>query len=147
MSLASLNTAAAANEGRVLTLVHPEDRTPLNGQNGKPITITLLGQDSDAFIKAENAARNRSVESLREAAKFSAAAADLQACEMLARCTVNWSGIPKAWLDGSEDESPVKHTDENAVALYSNPGVSWLRAQVDKFVANRANFLKASPKT
>lgn len=147
MSLASLNTAKAANEGRILTLLHPDDRVPLLDAKGKPLTITLLGRDSDAFIRAENAARNRTVEGVTSGAKFSAAAADVQACETLARCTVDWSGIPKGWIDGSDDETPIKHSSENAVALYGNPGVSWLREQVDKFIANRANFLKASPKT
>lgn len=146
MSLAALNTAAAANEGRVLTVLHPTERTPLVGQNGKPVTITLLGQDSDIFIKAENAARARAMEHLSEGGKFSPAASDLQACEALARCTLDWSNIPKGWIDGTDDETPAKHSHETAVALYQNPGVKWLRDQTDKFIATRSNFLKASPK-
>lgn len=147
MSLTSLNTAAAANEGRAMPVLHPTDRTPLRDDKGKPVSITLLGQDSDTFIKAENAARARTMENLSQGAKFSPAASDLQACEALAHCTTDWSGIPKGWLDGTDDETPIKHTAENALALYQNPGVKWLRDQVDKFIANRANFLKASPTT
>jgi len=145
MSLTSLNTASAANEGRAMPVLHPEDRTPLLDEKGKPVTITLMGRDSDAFIKAENAARNRAMEQLSKGVKFSAAAAERQTCETLARCTVDWSGIPKGWLDGSDDETPVKLSEENAVALYSNPGVKWLRDQVDEFIGARANFLKRSP--
>lgn len=146
MSLASLNTAAAANEGRTMPVLHPTDRTPLKDEKGKPVTIDLLGRDSDVFVKAENAARNKAVEGIKEGVKFSSAAADLAGAETLARATTAWSGIPKGWIDGSDDETPVPHTFENAVALYSNKGVAWLRDQADKFIGDRGNFLKASPK-
>ncbi|MNS58674.1 hypothetical protein D3C72_916010 [compost metagenome] len=145
MSLTSLNTASAANEGRVMLVLHPEDRTPLLDEKKKPVTITLLGRDSDTFIQAENASRNRAMEQLSKNVKFSAAAAEQQTCETLARCTVDWSGIPKGWIDGTDDETAAKLTEESAAALYASTGVKWLRDQVDEFVGTRANFLKRSP--
>lgn len=144
MSLLALNTASAANAGRVMPVLHPEDRTPLKNGDAT-MTLTLLGRDSDAFIRAENTARNRSVEQLSENVKFSAAAVDLEAAKTLAACTTGWTGIPKGWLDGSDDETPAKFSEEAALALYTSPGLKWVRDQADRFIGNRANFLTASP--
>lgn len=141
MSLASLNFASAANEGRTMTVLHPIDRTALLDEKGDPVTITLLGRDSDAFIAAENAARNRAVEQIKEGAKFSAAAADEEAAASLARATTGWSGVVQGWIDGTGDETPAKFSVENAKKLYMGRGVRWIRDQADKFVGDRAHFL------
>lgn len=144
-NLASLNFASAADQGATMPVLHPIDRVPLLDAKKKPVTIDLLGRDSDTWIKGENAARNKSVEQLTTGAKYSAAAADRRDAESLARATTGWSGIPKAWLEeGSNDESPAEFSFENAVKLYTNRGVRWLRDDADKFVGTRANFLKAS---
>lgn len=145
MSLASLNFATAANEGRTMIVQHPVDRTALLDANKNPVTIDLLGRDSDTFVAGENAARNRAVEQITAGAKFSAAAADEEAAGSLARATTGWSGIPQGWIDGTEDETPAKFSFENAKKLYLNRGVRWLRDQADKFIGDRANFLPASP--
>lgn len=143
MNLIALNTASAANEGRPMAVLHPDDRTPLTwGDKKDPLTITLLGKDSDAFIRDEQAARNKAVALATKGVKFSAAAQDRQVAETLAHCTTGWSGVPQGWIDGSEDESPAEFSFENAVALYLNPGVRWLRDQVDEFIAERRHFLK-----
>lgn len=145
MKLTSLNVAEAANAGRVLHLLHPVDRTPLyagEGKERKPVTFTLLGKDSDAFIKAANSARNVQAETLIKGGKPSAAAADVQGNKALADCTVAWSGVPQGWIDSTDDETPAAHSAEAAFNLYSNPGVRWVRDQVDEFVGAREHFLK-----
>lgn len=144
MSLLSLNTATASNAGRVMPVLHPDDRTPLTfGKDKKALTLTLLGKDSDAFIRADQAARNVQMQTLAKGVKYSSAAVDVQISEMLARCTTGWAGIPQGWIDGSDDEKPSEFSYENAVALYSNQGLRWLRDLADEFVGDRRNFLKA----
>lgn len=147
MDLTSLNFSDAANEGRALTVLHPVERTVLLDADKKPVTITLLGRDSDAFVASENAARNRAVEQLTSGAKFNAAGADEEAAASLARATTGWSGVPQGWIDGTRNKAPAEFSIENAKKLYLNRGVRWLRDQVDKFIGDRANFLPASPTT
>ena len=147
MSLASLNFASAANEGRTMTVLHPVERTVLLDDKGAPVTITLLGRDSDTFIAAENAARNRAVEQIKEGAKFSAAASDEEAAASLARATTGWSGVVQGWIDGTDDNSPAKFSFDAAKKLYLSRGVRWIRDQADKFIGDRANFLPPSPTT
>lgn len=142
MSLASLNYSAAANVGRPMPVMHPVERTPV--KNGDvEMSIHLLGQDSDTFVSEEFAAREKAVEDLTEGVKFSGKAADYRAIVLLAKCTVSWVGIPRGWIDNTEDETPAPFSFENAVKLYTN--IKWLKAAADKFIGNRANFSKASP--
>ena len=141
MSLAALNFASAANQGVVMPVLHPVDRVPIkNGETA--ITITLLGKDSDAFVAAERAARNRQVENLKDRVKYSAAEDDRQAAETLAGCIVTWDGIPTCWVEGGEDETPIAFSREAAVKMMLNPGVSWLFTAIDKYVGDRSHFLK-----
>jgi len=141
MDLLSLDFSDIANAGRPLTLLHPAERTPLLNGN-KPITITLLGRDSDTFIKAERIIRNKRMEMAKDGVKFSAAQEDLQGWETMARCTTGWDGIPKGWVDGTAETEPAEFSFANGVKLYTR--MRWVFEQVDKFVGTRENFLKAS---
>lgn len=128
MDLNQLNTAQIANQGAIMTVRHPDTNEPL------AMTITLLGADSKAFRFARNLAINRRLKSNARLLP-TAEETDATSVEMLADCTVAWTGIE---LEGK----PLDCTRENAVLLYSNPGLGWLREQVDRFVGDRANFLK-----
>lgn len=119
---------SSANAGTKMELRDAAD-APVLKADGSPMTITLLGKDSDAFIKQENAATNRRL-AQGPRAKVTAEALKADAVAILARCTVAW--------DFSE---PC--TYESAVALYNKfPAI---REQVDAFIADRANFTKPSP--
>lgn len=128
MNLDQFDTVSAANEGVKMELTDVHGAVVLK-EDGTPLTITLLGQDSDAWIKAENAAQNRR---LAQGArmKLTAEALRSEAIASLAKVTVAW--------DFEED-----CTYENAVRLYTRYPL--IRDQVDRFVGERANFTKASP--
>jgi hypothetical protein len=145
LSLAKLQTAVNANAGRVLQLEHPDDRTPLFFDTEKkvPVQLTLLGKDSDAYIKAERHNRNRAVENIKKRVAFSAAEDDRLGAETLARCTTAWQGIPQGWIDSSDNEEPAEYSYDNALRMYENAGVAWVKEQADDFIGKRANFLKA----
>lgn len=75
----------------------------------------------------------------REQAKLLRAAAeggDIEgkSVELLASCTKGWRNI--AW-EGKE----LVFSRENALKLYSKPGLGWLVDQVDKFIHRPGNFL------
>ncbi len=142
MSLTSLNTAVAANEGRAMAVKHPVERTPLKTADGTPVTITLLGQDSEVYTKADLDIQRATFERLSTGAPFSPAESAEQKTLGLAACTVAWSGIPQGWIDGTEDETPAPFSKANAAKLYSNLGVKWVRGQVEKFIEERAHFLR-----
>ncbi|SFS42233.1 hypothetical protein [Brevundimonas viscosa] len=134
MDLASLDTADVANEG-VAMPVHGPDGQPVLQEDGAAVTITLLGDDSDELVKFDRQLVNRS---LRGGQPITAELAEAKEISRLARATVGWSGIV---LDGEV----LKFSEENAKKLYKR--LRWLRQQVRVFVADRANFMKASPES
>lgn len=143
MSLKSLDLGGIANTACVMTLLHLIDRTPL--QNGDvPVTISLLGKDSDVFVKATRVIRNKAMERAKAKIKYAAAEQDQEALETIARCTTGWTGIPLCWIDGSDDESNAEFSFENAVKLYERQ--RWIFEQADEFVGGRENLLKAASK-
>lgn len=96
--------------------------------DGKPsdIEIELYNQHSRHYQKVV-------ADTMREAAATDVKAEDHVAA-ILAKCTVGWKGI--VW-----EGKTLKFSQEEALKLYSNPGLKWLSDQVDRFVHHSANFL------
>lgn len=134
MDLAQLDTTPVANEGVKLELRGPDD-APLRKSDGSPITITVLGKDSDAFVRQSNANANRYLNQ-KGRAKLSAEALKGEGISLLAKCTVDWDGI---MVEGET----LDCTYDNAVKLYDR--FAFIREQVDEFIGDRSNFSKASP--
>lgn len=124
----------SAADGSAKMEVRDAAGVPVLKEDGSPITITLLGKDSDAWIKAENAATNRR---LAQGTRIKLTAEGLKADAIagLARVTVAWDGVGIG-----EAETPC--TYENAVRLYTQAPA--IREQVDEFISDRGNFTKAS---
>jgi hypothetical protein len=150
MSLAQLQTKAASNAGRPLHIEHPVKRIPLYADTDEsgdsptksaPVVFHLLGRDSKAFIQANQAARERTIEGMKKRVKYSAAEDDKLAASTLAACTAGWENVPMGWVNGTDDETPAPFSKENAEKLYDNEGVFWVRDQVNEFIDERANFL------
>lgn len=129
MDLATLDTKAAAERGADLHLAHPVTFEPLFTDDGKPLTIRLLGNDSREF----RAGMSELAESRVGKKRTSLAAAEANGIDLLARVTVGWSNI-------IYNGEPLKFSLENAKMLYRER--PWIKEQVDEFVADRANFLK-----
>lgn len=126
--LAQFDTVSSANSGAKLELTDANGAAVLKA-DGTPLTITLLGKDSDVWVKAENAARNRRL-AQGPRMKLTAEALESEAISALAKVTVAW-----------DFDEPC--TYEAAVRLYTR--FPLIREQVDLFVGDRANFTKASP--
>jgi len=128
MNIDQLETTLSADGSAVMEVLDKAGVAMLNEQ-GVPVTITLLGKDSDAYKQ-----RSNQIDDRRYAAgarlKLTAAGLKADAASILAKATVSWTGI--------DDEC----TYENAVKLYSR--INAIREQVDLFIGDRANFSKAS---
>lgn len=147
MSLANLNLNAAANAGFRVVIKHPVDRVPLKGDDGGEVYIDMLGRDADVIVAKTREQRNLLVEEASKKIPFSAAAQDMRDAEVLAAAARGWANIPKAWLTpNGTDEAPAEFSEGNAILLFTNPGVNWLREQVVEAFDTRGNVLKASQK-
>lgn len=132
--LSALDSTTAANEGAVLHLRHPATGRPLEDAEGNPITITLAGSDSDAYRKAQRQITNRRLAETkrRGGLKLTSEELEEEALDILAVCTLAWSGIV---VEGEA----LACTAANARKVYQR--FSWIKEQADEFIGDRSAFL------
>lgn len=128
------DTVAQANKGAKLHLTVPGTKEPAyaDDKEKKPLTITLLGTDSDVFTKEQQAKLRK----MRIENKKGKKADDVdleknikEACETYAKLTVGWENMPSDF------------SYENAVELYTK--YKDIRVQVGDFIAEQANFIQS----
>lgn len=109
----------------------------LKDKDGKPVTLKLLGPDSDKYRSMTRAQVRKRFSRMSSAdAKDTFAEDEADALEILVACTVGWSGI----LTTKGEAIPC--SPDTVRALYQTfPAI---RDQADVFMASRANFTKAS---
>ena len=98
---------------------------------GKSINIKILGRDSAKWQQAQkrNAAKNANK---YRNGKVPEAEVERQVRDLLAECTVSWSGIVY-------NEEVLKCSKENALMIYEKR--SWIAEQVLEAAADRANYI------
>jgi len=133
MDLSKINIEQMAEAGADMELVHPVSDETMLQDDKSPITIKLLGTDSKAYRnKNRDFQRKRIAKMTKSRSKtIDYTVSDEDACELLAECTIGWSGIV---VKGK----PVEFSKEAAESLYLE--FSWIREQVDVFIGDRANF-------
>ena len=122
-----------ADDGAILNIMHPETEEVIEG-----MTVTLLGQDSKIYRKLQlgkqQAALNRMAKG-KKALDLDAEKLSEDSIDDLVKLTTAWSGFE---LDGSK----LDCTPENVRKVYAD--WTWIKEQVQEFVANRANFFRAN---
>lgn len=133
--MADLATIAAYNPDEASTLeLRGIDGAQLFNDDGSPMSISLLGEDSDVAVKARNSQTNRRIQQ-GPRAKLTAEGLNSDGAAYLAKLTVGWN----ITMGGEKAE----FSQEAALKLYSNPKLAFIREQVAAFVEDRANFLRA----
>lgn len=133
-----LDVVANADAGARMVLKHPTTKLPLKDESGEA-SITMRGRDSRIY---RDKSREESQIAIQEARSQQAddqlqvdiAKVDKQAVRVLAACTIGWENIADA------DGQAIAFNEANAVRLYTD--FPWIREQVDRFMAVRANFSK-----
>lgn len=133
MDLSNFDTT---NSGiSVLHLRAPTGQLIIDEDSGDPVTISLLGSDSDVYQKLsrkQNARRLKHNIGRRGGLKVSPEELEEDALEILVACTVSWDNVV---FNGTRLEC----NPANIRKLYSE--LPFVREQVDEFVAERENFL------
>ena len=125
--LAKLDTSKVAEEGAELLVSHPTTGEDLG------IQITLIGTDSKTF---RDISKSRATASLKKKSReIDLDQNEQDSIELLAKCTKGWTGI-------TENGKEVAFSYDNAVQLYTK--YLWLREQIDRFMADRSNFLPSA---
>jgi hypothetical protein len=132
LDLSQFDTAKAAEQGADLQLRHPTTDAPL-----PDAFISLVGADSDKFQAQRRKQTNRRLENAARRSgvvKLSDEEVQHDQIELLVAATIGWRGLE---LDGEK----LAFSADNARMLYTR--LPWVREQVDQFIGDRANFLKA----
>ena len=131
MDLAQFDLKEAANSGISVDLAHPITGETLEDDKGKSISIKILGRDSAKWQQAQkrNAAKNANK---YRNGKVPDAEVERQVRDLLAECTVSWSGIVY-------NEEILKCSKENALMIYEKR--SWIAEQMLEAAADRANYI------
>ncbi len=124
-----------------MVVVHPVSRQPLRDAEGNEAYIDLYSGDSEAARKHQRAVQRRRL-NMRGRGKVTPEELEGDGVDLLSALTVGWY-----LLDFAGGKIDVPFNADNARELYSTPALSWIREQVDEYVADRGNFSKASPTT
>ena len=128
MNLEDLSTETLAEEGVWCRITHPK-----TGED-TDIEILLIGTDSKKYREAQNKIVSKRLNN--QNVKVEPETLEIQQCKLLAAATLAWKNMV---IGGKE----YPFNENNAFLLYKNPYYSTIKTQVDKFLGNDANFLKA----
>lgn len=131
-NLPGYDTKTKADAGEWMELEKPNGEIDRDENGDAKVAIKLLGSDSDVFKRATNAAANKRIGNRGK--NITAEGVEEESLKTMAACTVEWRGIT------DENGNPVPCTVENAVKLYR--AFPAIKDQADKFMGDRANFLK-----
>jgi hypothetical protein len=129
MDFASYDLEGESEKGAVMEVWNPKARAPFLDDKGKPVTITLAGQDSPRYMEAQ---RKQTASMLDNRGKIKKDLNPIETtAQILAACTVAWSGV--GW-----EGKPLPCTFNNALMLYRSKNI--VREQAEIFVSERDNF-------
>ena len=137
--LAEIDTKSLSDSGVDMVVHKIGTLEPLLAKNGKPVSITLLGPDSDVYRDQSRVqvkkrlSRTTDVKSLSE---IDLVEADQDALNLIVACTVGWKNVLNT------DGKPVEFSKEAVRELYEKYPV--VREQADAFIVDRMRFIKAS---
>lgn len=136
--LDAIDTKTLADEGVLMVVKKVGSTEPLIARNGEPVSLRILGPDSDKYREMSRRQIQKRLRRLEggKAAEIDLDEAEQDTLDILVACTAGWQNIFTP--EGNE----IPYSADAARVLYAKYPV--LREQVDAFATQRANFLKAS---
>lgn len=132
MDLSQFDLSTTAAAAAVMTVQNPITSEDMYDADGNPVTITLLGMESDVAKRVTKARAQKQLNQRKQKIDIDEARAftiSLQ-CKLI----VASSGL-------SDNGTPLDMTNPQ-VAQEVLTKYSWLREQIDEFVTDRSNFYK-----
>lgn len=135
LDLSAFDSKAGSDAGAVLVVLDTNTGEPMADTDGTQVMITLAGIDSDIYTENQYKIQNKRIRSAKNGrmkVDFDAAELADEGLDLLAACTLAWSGF--VWKGAAFPCTP-----ENAKTLYKS--LPAIKEQVDSFIADRRNFL------
>ena len=132
--LKTLSTTTLSDKGVQCFLKNPGDDAPILNDDGTPMSITLLGQDSKAYQTLKHSMSNEKIEKavkFGKKLKLNSEKLENDELDLLVKSTVEWD----ITYQGQKPDC----TPENVRLLYTQ--VPSIREIVSDFIVDRTNFL------
>jgi hypothetical protein len=125
-----------------MAIRHPATGEPMTNSALEAAYVDVYSSDSEIARKHQRAIGQRRFEEAQRRRKRGAKYEEFEEAniDFLVALTAGWRLVG---LDGGDLDVPFNK--DAARELYSEPGMTWLRDQVEEFAGDRANFSKASP--
>jgi hypothetical protein len=133
--ISKLDTFSRAEEGVDMEVANPKTGRPVVGEDGKPVTIRMLGRHSVTARAAQRRIQERASSRSNQGVIASADDRERDEIEYLASCTLGWSFTTR-------DDQPFPYSPENAKILWGDPRMRTVREQAFGFVHNDGNYLR-----
>lgn len=117
-----------------LVITHPTDGLDLINDNGKPVTVTIYGSQSDKYKKAKNKALNKRMSKVNR--KTTAEQVEADAIELLVGCTKSFNNF-----DNVDFGNGIIDPKDFASAYADTP---WFKDQVDAGIVDNTLFSQPS---
>lgn len=134
MDLSNLDFATVSDQGAVIELYHPVTRAILRNEAGEPLTVTVVGENSERFQMSQRMITNRRL-AAKGKLRLTAEELEAEGIETLAKCVIAWTNI---MVDGET----LACTPANVIKVLKDRRFSWLRKQVDDAVTDEGNFIQ-----
>lgn len=131
--LANLTETYCPEDAFDVELQGPDGATLFN-DDGSPMTIGVIGEDSDEAFKLRNASTNKRIQQ-GSRGKVTAEGMNSENAAYLAKLSKRWN----ITLGGEKPDFSV----EAVAAIYRNPKLSFIVERIAQAVSERTNFLKA----
>ena len=132
--LAELDTLTLAEQGLPMPLINLRTRAQLIDDDGTPVTITLVGRQSEAFRDALKSIQTKRGELRNRGQEADSDAKEREDIDILIACTRDWSFK-------TLDKAPFPCTPQNIRKLWHDNRFRPLRELAMNFLLLDANFL------
>lgn len=117
----------------------------LFNDDGSPMTMSVLGEDSDVAVSSRNASSNRR---LAQGArlKMTQEGFNADSAAYLSKIVTDWNITPNKLVPGVDaglGDGKVAYSRAAAVTIFSNPKLTVIRDQPDRAASERGRFLTA----
>jgi len=131
-----MDTRTKSESGVEMTVRRIGTTEPLLSKDGKPVTLKVLGPDSETFRSLSREQSRARIVKQATGQPADDDSIDRDTVDILAACTKGWSNV------NAKDGTPIPFSADAARDLYRQyPAI---RDQVDAFMGARVNFTKAS---
>ena len=135
--VASLDTRTLSEAGVAMPILNPRNQQPMLDSAGNPVTVTLLGPNSEKSKAVFRGIQTRRADFAAKGVRMTEADFDRERFDALVALTIGWTFTAIAG-------QPFPFSAENARILWADKRWDWLQTSAFVFCQQDGNYLPSS---